>query len=243
MGYRGKVEERARARELRSQGWTMPDIAAELGVSRSSVSLWTRDVPFSADPERTRERRARGRQRAPNVLQRRKQAEIGRLLAEGAERIGQLSEREFLVAGVALYAGEGAKRDGQVALANTNPAFIAFFCAWLRKFFDIDEARLRVKLYLHEGLDLEAAIQHWSQVSGISPERFGKPYRAIPDGGIRHSKHLFGCATVQYCCCTTHRTIMGWVHALMREGSARPPATAMLSSTFRGSSIGGAAPC
>lgn len=121
MGYRGKVDERARARELRARGWVMRDIAEKLGVSRSSVSLWTRDVPFTPDPERTRNRRSAARRRGPNALQRRKQAEIERLLAEGAERIGHLSEREFLVAGVALYAGEGAKRDGQVGLANTNP--------------------------------------------------------------------------------------------------------------------------
>jgi hypothetical protein len=36
-------------------------------------------------------------------------AEIDRLLAEGRARIGRLSEREFLIAGVALYAGEGSK--------------------------------------------------------------------------------------------------------------------------------------
>lgn len=161
VGYRGKLAERAQARALRAQGWTMPDIAGQLGVARSSVSLWTRDVPFTPNLDRTRQRRAKARQRGPNVLQRRKQAEIDRLLAEGAERIGELSDRDFLVAGVALYAGEGAKRDGQVALANTNPAFIAFFCTWLRRFFEIDESRLRVKLYLHEGLDLAAAVVHW----------------------------------------------------------------------------------
>lgn len=84
----------------------------------------------------------------------------------------------------------------------------------------MDESRLRVKLYLHEGLDLAAATAHWSRVTGIPPEQFGKPYRAVPDGGIRHSKHRYGCATVQYCCTGTHRTIMGLVHALV-SGPAR----------------------
>lgn len=221
MGYRGKLEERGQARELRAQGWAMPDIAEKLGVARSSVSLWTRDVPFTPDKERTLDRRRRARQRGPNKLQRRKQEEVDRLLAEGTERIGRLSERDFLIAGVALYAGEGSKRDGQVGLANTNPCFIAFFCAWLRHFFEVDEKRLRVKLYLHEGLDLDAATKHWSRVTAIPPDQFGKPYRAVPDGGIRHSKHLSGCATVAYCCSRTHRTIMGLVHALM-AGGARP---------------------
>jgi hypothetical protein len=61
----------------------------------------------------------------------------------GPVRIGRLSEREFLVAGVSLYAGEGGKTDGEVRFANTHPRMIAFHCAWLRRFFEIDEARHR----------------------------------------------------------------------------------------------------
>ena len=45
MGYGGKVVEQRRARELRAAGCTVPDIATELGVARSSVSRWVRDVP------------------------------------------------------------------------------------------------------------------------------------------------------------------------------------------------------
>ena len=41
--------------------------------------------------------------------------------------------------------------------ANTDATMVAFFCAWLRRFFTIDESRLRVRVYLHEGLDLDAA--------------------------------------------------------------------------------------
>ena len=37
MGYRGKVEERERARELRADGWTLADIAEELSVSKYAV--------------------------------------------------------------------------------------------------------------------------------------------------------------------------------------------------------------
>jgi len=52
MGYGGKVTERHRARELRAEAWTLKDIAAELGVSKSSVSLWVRDVDFVPNPRR-----------------------------------------------------------------------------------------------------------------------------------------------------------------------------------------------
>src|SRR5579862_5877949 len=119
MGYRGKVAEQAKARELRASGMTLLDIANELGVAKSSVSLWVRDVEFTPSPRR------RARRRGPNVLERRKQAEIDALLEEGRRRVGQLSEREFLVAGAALYAGEGDKRDGTVKFSNSDPRMLA----------------------------------------------------------------------------------------------------------------------
>ena len=103
MGYRGKLAERQQARLLRGTGLPLDEIAARLGVSKSSVSLWVRDVEFESLPRVTR-----GRRREPNALQRRRQAEIDRLLAEGRARIGRLSEREFLVAGSRCMPGRGA---------------------------------------------------------------------------------------------------------------------------------------
>ncbi len=212
MGYRGKLAERRQARQLRRTGLPLSEIALRVGVSKSSVSLWVRDVEFEPRPPVTR-----GRRRAPNALQRRKQAEIDRLVEEGRSRIGRLSEREFLVAGVALYAGEGSKRDGAVKFANTDPRLVAFYCAWLRRFFEIDEARLRVRLYLHEGLDLAASIAFWSALTSIPPSQFLKPYRAAPDPTIRRAKHVHGCVSIDYSCSATHRSIMGLVIALLGD--------------------------
>ena len=201
----------------------MPDIAEELGVAKSSVSLWTRDVPLPSGASRATGRR-HPREREPNALQRAKRREIAELSEAGRRRIGALADRDLLIAGTALYAGEGSKTDGAVKLANTNPAVIELHCAWLRRFFDIDEGRLRVSLYLHEGLDLRLAVAHWTAVTRIPTSQFTLPYRAVPDHSIRASKHPFGCATVAYSCARTHRAVMGLVRALVRApvDSAEP---------------------
>jgi hypothetical protein len=144
-----------------------------------------------------------------------KLAEIEECNRRGIERVGVLSEEAFLVAGAALYAGEGAKRDGKVNFANTSPEMMRFFCAWLRRFFAIQESRLRVRVYLHEGLDLDAAEDFWSNVTGIARSQFNRPYRAKPDQSIRHAKHEYGCGYVDYHCSRTHREIMGLVRALL----------------------------
>ena len=213
MGYRGKLEERARARELRAQAWTLREIADHLGVSKSSVSVWVRDVAF--DPSaRTSSLTSRRPRRTEHPLRRRKLARIAELDRWGRRRLASLSERSLLVAGTALYAGDGSKSDGQVRFANSNPELVRFFCTWLRYFFEVDEGRLRVYLYLHQGLDLDAAIGHWAEVTGVPEGQFGRAYRAVPDASIRTTKHRFGCASVSYGCSDTQRAIMGLVRAL-----------------------------
>jgi hypothetical protein len=209
VGYRGKTVEQPRARELRAESWTLVEIAAELGVAKSSVSLWVRDIEFEPKP------RQRPIFRNPSSLHLKKLAEIEAADAWARTYVASLSEDGFFAAGIALYAGEGAKTDHSVKFANTDPAMVAFFCRWLRRYFVIDESRMRVSVYLHQGLDIDAAESHWSDVTGVPREQFHKPYRAKADASIRRTKHVNGCCYVVYSCSTTHRRIMGLVRALL----------------------------
>ena len=223
MGYRGKVVEQGRARERRAQGWTYDEISAELGVSKSSVSLWCRDVEIPAELRRARRLPART---GPNRLQRAKAEQIVRLQAEAAAAVGALSERDLFIAGIALYAGEGFKTGGAAGFANNDPRMVLAFVTWLRAFFEIDESRLRLRLYLHEGLDLDAASRFWSELTGIPLDQFGAPYRAANDPTRRRSKHLMGCPSIRYSCVRTHRMILGLtdalLHSLAPSGVAQP---------------------
>jgi transcriptional regulator with XRE-family HTH domain len=211
MGYAGYVDQRERARALRSQAWTLAEIASELGVARSTASVWCRDVVF--EPRPRNRGNAADRRRHPQHLA--KLAEIERLRTESLARIGALSERDLLVAGVALYAGEGAKTGSSVLFTNTDERMFVLFLRFLRHFFPIDEARLRMRLYLHEGLDLDAATAHWSAITAIPVAQFGVPYRAVANPSRRAAKHPMGCPAVRYSCSTTLRTILALGDALL----------------------------
>ena len=86
---------------------------------------------------------------------------------------------------------------------------------WFRRFFNVDENRMRGRLYLHEGLDLNAAEAFWSALANIPTHQFHKPYRAVPDPSIRRNKHERGFFSVGYACSRTHREVMGLVRALL----------------------------
>ncbi len=98
-----------------------------------------------------------------------------------------MTDREFLLVGAALYLGEGCKRDGQVGMANTDPAVLRMFVDWLRRCFEVDERRLRVRLYLHEGLDLDTAEAFWSDLLTIPRHSSWRPTGQPPirPGGAR----------------------------------------------------------
>jgi hypothetical protein len=213
MGHRGKADEQEEARRLRAEGKTLLEIATTLNVAKSSVSVWVRDVPFTPSPRRTGGRRRRHPFHDAKVRQ------IHELNVIGRHIIGELSDEAFLAAGAALYAGEGAKRDREVCFANSDPAMIHFFCRWLRAVFDIDETRLRGRVYLHEGLDLDAAENFWSALTEIPRSQFKKAYRAVPDATIRRNKHKHGCAYVLYGSAEVHRSIMGLVRALLSSSA------------------------
>jgi hypothetical protein len=209
MGYAGKFQERERARQLRAEAWTLREIADELGVCKSSASVWVRDVEFIPKP------RNRGHAGIkPHPLKVAKEAQLERCKLEAETWLGRMSERELTMFMLGLYAGEGVKSGDGVSMANTNPILLQLFVIWLRRTFDLDESRLRVTLYLHEGLDLDAAETYWSELLHIPRHQFRKPYRAVADESRRRSKHALGCPSVRYSCSLTARRVLAMITAV-----------------------------
>lgn len=158
---------------------------------------------------------------AANRLRDARLAEIDELDRAGRARLsGGLSEQAFLVAGAALYAGQGGKGDGRIVFAGSDASLVAFFLCWLRRFFSVDESRLRVALYLPLAGDLGRAEAWWSSVTGIPVAQFTKPYRTERAPSARASPHDYGSARIVYSCARTHRGVMGLVRALL---SSTPP--------------------
>lgn len=121
-----KDDLRAKARELRLQGLTYDQIQVELGCSKSSISLWVRDLP-KPTPKRTPAHQAalasRKRWEHERVLRDEQRTETK---AAARAEVGSLSDRELFALGVALYWAEGAKdktydRREKVHFINSDP--------------------------------------------------------------------------------------------------------------------------
>ncbi|MFI6657753.1 hypothetical protein ACIBL8_19795 [Streptomyces sp. NPDC050523] len=165
-----KDDLRAKARELRLQGWTYDRIEAELGCSRSSVSLWVRDLPKPEPrytPEEHRELMQAGLLRLRNA----QDEERGRVKDAAVEEVGDLSDRDLFMAGVALYWAEGQKskpyqRREVVTFVNSDPDVIQVFLAWL-DLLSVARERLAFRVMIHESADVAGAEQYWAALVGV----------------------------------------------------------------------------
>ncbi|MDN3023124.1 hypothetical protein [Streptomyces sp. S.PB5] len=174
---RAKDDLRAKARELRLQGWTYDQIEAELGCSRSSVSLWVRDLP---KPERKRspEEAAAIAKRGWEEKLRIRDGERQRTKEAAGQAIGELSPRELFLLGVGLYWAEGSKdkpyaRREVVTFVNSDPGMVEVYLAWLN-LLGVERERLRFAVMIHENADVEAAEQYWADLVGTDRSAFNK---------------------------------------------------------------------
>ncbi|CAM5547692.1 putative protein OS=Streptomyces fumanus OX=67302 GN=GCM10018772_32570 PE=4 SV=1 [Streptomyces fumanus] len=169
-----KDDLRARARELRLQGWTYDRIQMELGCSKSSVSLWVRDLPAPERRSRTREESSAIAKKGWQARLRVREEERQRTRQRAEEETRGMSDRELFFAGVALYWAEGSKskpysRRERVTFVNSDPNVISVFLAWLA-LLEVDPASLRFAVQIHETADVAAAEAFWADHVGIKSD-------------------------------------------------------------------------
>ncbi len=94
----------------------------------------------------------------------------------GIKKIGKLSDRDLLVAMVALYWGEGSKKSRQLAINNSDPAMITFMMKAFRKIWNISEDRFSFHVginKIHKNRDEEVKT-YWSKIVNVNKKQFNK---------------------------------------------------------------------
>jgi predicted transcriptional regulator len=217
---------RAKARALRERGLTYNQIVAELGVSKSSVSLWVRDMPRTGplSYQAFRKRQAAGVRRYWAGERSIREAQREATRAAAADQIGQLTDREIIIAGTVAYWCEGAKnkphrREDRVSFINSDPSLIKFFLRFLAT-AGIDLERLVFRTYIHESADIDAAQEFWVDVTQAHPAQFRSPTlkRHNPKTVRKNvGDDYHGCLRIDVRRSVEfYRKIEGWAEAAMR---------------------------
>jgi transposase len=233
---RAKDELRVKARELRASGRTYDEIAAELGVSKGSVSLWVRDLPRRGrlSYEEFRKRNADGVAEYWAAERLVREARRQQISDNAAAQIGELSDREVIIAGAIAYWCEGTKsksygrRKDRVVFINSDPGLIRLFLRFLTV-TGITPDRLICRVHIHESADVESARQFWQELTGLPEDQFRQPTlkRHNPKTVRKNTGENYrGCLIVSVRRSVgLYRQIEGWASAAMTavSGDMAPP--------------------
>src|ERR1700733_3443073 len=215
----------ARARKLREQGLAYHQIAADLGVSKSTVSLWVRDLPRppGLSYEECRQRSAEGVRKYWAAERPRREAKRQKITDDAAASVGALAEREIIIAGAVAYWCEGSKnkpyrRADRVIFINSDPALVRFFLRFLAV-VGIEPNRLRCMVHIHESANIDAAQQFWLNVTGLKPAQFRSPglKRHNPKTVRKNTgEDYHGCLRIEVLRSSAlYRQVEGWATAAM----------------------------
>ncbi len=93
--------------------------------------------------------------------------------------VGEISDRELMLLGVALYWAEGVKdksysRREYIQFINSDAGMMRLFLSWL-DLVGVEEADRQYRISIHESANLAAAEEFWRGVVGRPEADFRKP--------------------------------------------------------------------
>jgi transcriptional regulator with XRE-family HTH domain len=214
-----KNDLREHAIALRKDGKSYGEISQVVPVSKSTLSLWLRELPLTPGEQAALDRNlASGRRSRGAANRARRAAREAKAIADAASQVRELAESELFVAGVAAYWCEGAKTKPwrtavRVQFINSDPGLIRLFVRWLQ-LVGVEPERITYRVAMHPTADEREARVFWASVVGVSPEYFHRTTlkKPNPNSARRHYADDYrGCLVIAVRRSTDlYRQIAGW---------------------------------
>jgi len=172
------LEKHVRALELRKKGWSYSAIKTELDISKSTASNWLHKYPLSHEQlDKLQFHNEHRIEAFRTTMAKKKQELFDNAVRDQEITIGELTEKELYLCGLALYWGEGGKTlYSNLTFANTDPRMIKFFLIWLRQAIHYPDDHIKTKLHLYKDMNIEEETEYWVAITGLGLDHFSKPY-------------------------------------------------------------------
>ena len=150
---------------LRERGYSIPEISAEVPVSKTTVLRYASKVKIL--PKYLKDWAGkRGGSKKKKLLKE------DRAFKSGLNLVGDLTFKEKMLFLCALYWAEGNKKDFE--LINSSPELIKIFVEGLRELLKLPNDRIKSSIRIYDSLDKNVCLRFWSELLGIPKEDFGR---------------------------------------------------------------------
>jgi len=178
-----KFQEKIKAQELRVKGLSINYIAKKLNVSKGSISYWCKDIKLTEKQKKKLLENSiraghKGRLMGAEMNRRKKQGNIDFYKILAKKQIGKISKRDLLIAGVALYWGEGVKSDkSSFAFINSDPEAIKFMYKFYSEILGVKKENFMPRIFINEIHKdrIDVVLNFWSNLLKLPISQFGNP--------------------------------------------------------------------
>lgn len=174
-----KVQEKKQAIALRKAGTSMGDIAEQIGVAKSSVSYWVRDVRLTKDQRNKLNQNGH----SVDAIEKRRISRMSKtdlrrteIIEQAKTEAVQLYNNPLWCIGVSLYWGEGGKTQNMVRISNSDPAVITLMLRFFTEVCNAPIEKMRGHVHTFSHQHVGKTEQYWSELSGIPLSQFFKTY-------------------------------------------------------------------
>lgn len=164
-----KTKQKELAKQLRLEGISIIKIADQLGVSKGSVSVWTRGITL------TELQREKLKRRDSQISKERAMAVSNhyRILRTNCQNVGKEKIKNgepLYIAGCMLYWGEGAKDKNICKLVNSELSMLVIFHKFLFTYFNIKNENIQLTINAYTDLHSQEEIENY-WLEGLSLPR------------------------------------------------------------------------
>jgi hypothetical protein len=217
-----KLEEKLLSRKLRKEGYSLNEIRAKTGFTKSSISLWVRDIELTI---KQKQRLSLKGLREEDIEKRR----LSRLAKENARRmaivntaekdIKNLSKSDLFVIGTTFYWAEGRKGlRGIVTFSNSDPRAIKLMMRFFREICNVPEKKFRGHIHIYSHLSTRKAETYWSDISQIPLGQFYKTYQKPSKASLGKKDTLpYGTFDINVCSTELLLRIRGWTSGICKK--------------------------
>ncbi len=160
-----KYEKQLQAKELRKSGKSINQIADTLNVSRSTVSLWVRNIILT-EQQKIQLLNNKSNNFKDNFSEKKKID--ARLIRKQYQEEGKIQAKkgELLhCMGCMLHWAEGAKNKNVVSFTNSDVHMLKLFVSFLKKYYNVssEQISLNINCFLNKEADIENNVKYWIQ--------------------------------------------------------------------------------
>jgi len=209
-----KLKEKIKAKKLRRLGKSYSEIHKQIKVSKSTLSLWLRDIVLTAEQKkRIYVKLIQKNAYRLAKLNQKKRIENTKRVIKGARREFPLHfKNPLFLSGLMLYWAEGEKGDiyEKVHFCNSDPEMIKFMMRWFRTICKVSEDKFRIGLHIHSLHCRKNIEDYWSGLTNVQRSQFHKTYVKVTSLGYRKNLLYNGTCSIKIFDKDLFRKIKGW---------------------------------